>query len=110
MDASGRQRTIQLRPRLVAAIGLLSAAVGMLGAVLLAVAGPDGLAGAYIASASVPFVLRIVAVVIGVAAVFALLAERSWAIALMLCAALFLVGYLGGYLYSQGLGIWYPTR
>jgi uncharacterized membrane protein HdeD (DUF308 family) len=82
----------------------------MLGAVLLVVTGPRGLAGAYIATASVPVVLGIVAVVIGVAAVFALLARRSWAIALMLCAALFFVGYLGGYLFSQGLGIWYPTR
>jgi hypothetical protein len=98
-----------LRPRRIAAIGLLSAALGMLGAVLLAVTGPRGPAGAYIASVSVPFVLRIVAVLIGIAAMIALLAERSWAIALMLCAALFLVGYLAGYFYSQGLGIWYPT-
>jgi hypothetical protein len=81
----------------------------MLGAVLLAVSGPTGPAGAYIASLSVPFVFRIVAVIVGIAAAIALVTDRSWALAVMLCGALFLLGFLGGYFYSQGLGIWYPT-
>jgi hypothetical protein len=109
MDVPKGRQTIELRPRRIAVIGLLFGALGMLGAILLAATGPQGPAGAYIASVSVPFVLRIVAVLIGVAAVIAVLTERSWAIALMLWAALFLVGYLAGYFYSQGLGIWYPT-
>jgi hypothetical protein len=100
---------MELRPRRIAAVGLAFAALGVMAAVLLALIGPRGPAGAYIASISVAVVLRIVAIVVGGGAAVALLRERSWAVALMLCAALFLVGYLAGYLFSQGLGIWYPT-
>jgi hypothetical protein len=91
-------------------LGLASTAVGVLAAVLLAVSGSPGLTGGYIAGLSVLFVLRVVAIVGGIAAVIAVLTDRLWALAVMFCAALFFVGYVGGYFYMQGSGIWYPTR
>jgi hypothetical protein len=102
--------TIKLRPRLLAVLGLASAALGALAALLLAVAGPAGPAGAYIANVSVAVVFRVVAVVGGIGAAIAVVSDRSWALAVMLFPAAFLVGYLGGYFYAQTLGIWYPTR
>jgi hypothetical protein len=102
--------TTKLQPRLLAVLGLASAALGAIAALLVAVAGPAGPAGAYISSVSVVVVFRIVAVVGGIGAVIAVFTDRSWALAVMLSSAAFLVGYLGGYFYAQTLGIWYPTR
>jgi hypothetical protein len=104
------RRTIKLRPRLLAVLGLASAALGALAALLLAVAGPAGPAGAYISNVSVAVVFRIVVVVGGIGVAIAVFTDRSWALAVMLFSTAFLVGYLGGYFCAQTLGIWYPTR
>jgi hypothetical protein len=105
-----QEGTRRLRPRWIAAFGLASTAVGALTAILPAVTGPPGLAGGYIATLWVPLVFRIVVIIAGIAAMIAVLTDRLWALAVVLCAALFFVGYVGGYFYLQGLGIWYPTR
>jgi hypothetical protein len=104
------ERTTRLRPRWVAAFGLASGGLGALAAVLLAAGGPPGLAGGYIGALSLTLVFRTVAVVAGIAAVIAVLTDRTPALAVTLCAALFFVGYVGGYFYLQGSGMWYPSR
>jgi hypothetical protein len=112
MDGPAQEgtRTVRLRPRWLAVFGLASAALGALAALFLAVVGPAGPAGAYISNISVAVVFRVVAVVGGIGAAIAVFTDRSWALAVMLLPAAFLIGYLGGYFWAQTLGIWFPTR
>jgi hypothetical protein len=101
---------VTLRPRNVAAIGLLSGALGAGLVLLLAIAGPQGLAGAGLVGLLSRLVVPAVGGAILLGAVVALVPERWWGVTLMLAAAVFLVGYMAAWLYLQGAGYWYPTR
>jgi hypothetical protein len=98
------------RPRVLAAVGLGSAAFGGLTATLLALLGSHSLSGGYVAVSAVTLMFRVTALVGGLGAGAALLFDRTWAALIMLGAAAFFLGYTGGYFFAQGLGLWYPTR
>lgn len=105
-EVEGR-RAIALRPRALAVIGLLAGLVGFLFAVLPAIGGPGRLSAGYLAFYSVLAVLSVIVVLVVLGTVITLLTHRASGIALMLGAAVFLVGYLLGYLVSQQLGFYY---
>jgi hypothetical protein len=90
-------RTAGLGPRGLALIGLLAGIVGFAVALLPAITGSGGFAGAYIAVFSFVGLTIIGVIVIAVGAVVALLTTRLVGIALMLGPATFLVGYEAGY-------------
>ena len=98
-----------VRPRVLAALGLTFAALGALAAVLVAVLGPHSLSGGYVAVTAVTLVFRVSVVLGGVGAAVAVFRDRPWAVSVMVSSAAFFLGYAGGYFFSQGLGLWYPT-
>jgi hypothetical protein len=97
------------RPRIVAAIGLLFAALGVTIAVLQALLGPHSLTGGYLAATALTIAFRVTALLGAAGVVVALVWERRWGVLLMFGAATFFLGYTGGYFVAQGLGLWYPT-
>lgn len=97
------------RPRIVAAIGLLFAAVGLTIAVLGALLGPQGLAGGYLAATALTIAFWVSALLGAAGVIVALVWERPWGVLLMLGGATFFLGYTGGYFVAQGLALWYPT-
>jgi hypothetical protein len=103
------QQNRQARPRPLAVIGLFSGCLGFVLAVVPAIAGPGGLAAGAAATYWLLAVLVVVIVLIAVGAAIALLPQRAAGVGLMLAAAVFLVGYVAGYLVSRQLGIDYAT-
>lgn len=102
--------TVVVQPRLMVGVGLMAMALGAAGAVLLAVTGPKTLPAAAAYTASVALVFRLLAVIAGISAVVGLATNRSWPVGVMLIVGMMMLGYVGGYLYAQSLGIWYPPR
>jgi hypothetical protein len=86
-----------LGARGLALIGLLVGIAGFAVAVLPAITGSGGFAGAYILLLSFVGLTIVGVIVIAVGAVLALLTKRLAGIALMLGSAMFLVGYEAGY-------------
>ena len=91
-----RGRRPVLGPRGLALIGLLAGIAGFAVAVLPAITGSGGFAGAYVALLSFVGLTIIGLIVIAVGVLVALLTKRLAGIALMLGPALFLVGYEAG--------------
>lgn len=97
------------RPRVLAIVGLVFAVFGALTAALAALLGPHSLSGGYLAVTAATVVFRVSALVGGVGVGVALLFDRAWGAVVMLCAATFYLGYMGGYFFAQSLGLWYPA-
>ena len=100
-------RGVPRRPRALAMIGLLAGVVGFLVTFLPAVVGPGGLSGGYLAVLSLFAVLPIGVIVVAIGSMVSLLMKRASGIALMLGGAMFVVGWLAGYLRSQQLCTYY---
>jgi hypothetical protein len=91
-------------------LGIGAAALGALAAVLLAVTGARTLTAGAAFTGSVISVFRLLAAVAGAASIVGLVTNRRWPVAVILCAGMVMLGYVAGYFYAQGLGLWYPTR
>jgi hypothetical protein len=98
-----------LRPRTLGAVGLAFALTGAAAAIALALAGPRSLSGAGLASMLLTLAFRGAVIVGAVGAVVGVVLDRWFAVLMMLAAAAFFLGYVGGYFVAQGLGLWYPT-
>ena len=92
-----RARWRGVGPRGLALIGLLAGIAGLAVALLPAVTGSGGSAGAYVALLSFVGLTIVGVLVIAVGTVIALLTKRLTGIAMMLGSAMFLVGYEAGY-------------